>query len=530
MSENKNIFQKLWQIIFDYKYLLVFSLVVGFGYIGYANYFSNESSTTEEFTVKRTTLKETVSLTGRVQPASSAELSFEKSGVVKNIYVTVGETVKQGDPIAKLNNENDLARVSEAAANLSAQKFLLQDQSNGDRNETIDNKKVSLEKAAVDLNQAYKNAGDSLKNLSISGNTYVRDNFSASFTGNLQNGYKINITSCDTIAENNLNLLRAQAELALVEIEKVSTEYPNYTNDPNKQNEILLQAKNSHAKKITEYLDALKNLFSLSCIVTNSTLETNRATIATARTGWSTLLSDLSIKMNSIKTADTTLSQAKNDLSISQTGDNVEKINQQDANVKAAAARLAQAEAEANKNVLRAPFDGVITNIDIKLGELVSPGVGAKSISIISTNNFEVESKVSEIDVAKLSSNSKGSVYFDSFGSDKKFEVVVSNISPAGIISDGVPTYKTIFTFVEKDESVRSGMTANIEVTTKELVDVLAVPSQYIISEDGVKKVKVKSPNNSVKTKEVTTGVISGNGQVEIVSGLTDGDVVVYTK
>lgn len=44
-------------------------------------------------------------------------------------------------------------------------------------------------------------------------------------------------------------------------------------------------------------------------------------------------------------------------------------------------------------------------------------------------------------------------------------------------------------------------MTANIEVTTKELADVLSVPSQFIINENGVKQVKVKSPNNSVKTK-----------------------------
>lgn len=52
------------------------------------------------------------------------------------------------------------------------------------------------------------------------------------------------------------------------------------------------------------------------------------------------------------------------------------KVNQQYANVKSAAARLAQAQAEANKNILRAPFDGVITNIYIKL---VSPAENSRS-------------------------------------------------------------------------------------------------------------------------------------------------------
>lgn len=77
MSENKNIFQKLWEIILEYKYLLGLLILISLGYAGYVNYFSNTNSTTEEFTVKRTTLKETVSLTGRVQPASSAELSLK---------------------------------------------------------------------------------------------------------------------------------------------------------------------------------------------------------------------------------------------------------------------------------------------------------------------------------------------------------------------------------------------------------------------------------------------------------------------
>jgi HlyD family secretion protein len=531
MSENKNFFYKILQTLKRYKYFLIIIFLVATGYFTYINFFSSNSSNTETYTVIRKDLQETVSFTGRVQPAASAELSFEKAGVVKNIYVKVGEVVKQGDPIAKLNNENDLAKVSEAAANLSAQRYLLQDQTTGDRAETVDNKKTGVEKATNDFLQAYKNAGDTLKNLSISGNTFVRDNLSSSFTGNLQNGYTINITSCDSIAENKLNQLRSEAEIALSKIENLSSQYPNFSNDQTKQENILLEVKTIHFVKITEYLDSLKNLFSLSCLGSNSSLEASRTTISTARTNWTTLGNELSQKINLTQSASSTLAQANNDLTISKTGVKNEKISQQSANVKSAQARLEQAQAEANKNILRAPFNGVITNIDLKLGELVTPGVGNKNISIISTSNFEIESKVSEVDVAKLSTSSKGLVYFDSFGSDKKFEVVVSNISPAGIISDGVPTFKTIFTFLESNENIRSGMTANIEVTTKNLTQVLSVPSKYILNEAGIKKIKVKNANNnSISLTEVTTGAIGKNGEVEIVSGISEGDVIIYKK
>jgi len=161
---------------------------------------------------------------------------------------------------------------------------------------------------------------------------------------------------------------------------------------------------------------------------------------------------------------------------------------------------------------------------------LVTPGASNKSIAIISTNNFEIESKVSEIDVSKLATSSKGEVHFDSFGLDKKFEIIVSNISPAGIISDGVPTFKTIFTFLQNNENIRSGMTANIEIITRDLSSVVAIPAKYIVNQSGVKKVKVKNSNNAIVTKEIVTGIVGRGGQVEIVSGLEEGEVVVYAE
>lgn len=112
--------------------------------------------------------------------------------------------------------------------------------------------------------------------------------------------------------------------MAVYELEKLSTDYTTYSDNTTKQDEILLLAKNTHTKKITEYLDALKNLFSLSCFTSNTSLETSRATIAASRTGWSTLSSDLSLKMNLIKSAETTFSQSRNDLYISQSGEKTE--------------------------------------------------------------------------------------------------------------------------------------------------------------------------------------------------------------
>jgi multidrug efflux pump subunit AcrA (membrane-fusion protein) len=172
---------------------------------------------------------------------------------------------------------------------------------------------------------------------------------------------------------------------------------------------------------------------------------------------------------------------------------------------------------------------GVVTNIDMKVGELIT--AGSKSISLISENNFEIESKVSEVDVAKLQAGAKAQVTFDAYGESEKFQAIVSNISPAGIISEGVPTYKTIFTFVDKSELIRSGMTANIKVVTKVDENAIAVPAKYIYTKNGDKFVKVKKAGTTkLVDQNVKTNGVGVDGNVEILEGLSEHETIIFTK
>ena len=528
MSQNKNVLEVLLGWVGKFKYILFIILLAVISAIVYFKFIKNENTNTEEYIVIAKNLEEGISLTGRVQASNEANLSFEKTGIVRKVLVISGQKVSIGQTLATLSGDDDFGRVQEAQASLASQKALLEDLTTGARTETLDNKRAALSKAQNDLAQAYKNAGDSIKNAAISGNTYVRDNLASSFSGNLINGYKINTNTCDSIAESNVNSLRAEAERALIEIEKNVNEYPIYENNTNRQNEILQNTKNIQIKRINDYLDALKNLFSLQCVTSNLAYDSTRLSVSTARSSWSSVSTDLSLKLNLIDTAKTNIEQAKNDLQLAESGEKSEKIKQQEANVKAAAARLTQANAESNKNVLRAPFSGIITNVDVKLGELVSPG--GKSISLISANNFEIESKVSEVDVTKLKVGDKTSVSFDTYGSDEKFEATVSNISPAGIISDGVPTYKTIFTFVEKDERVRSGMTANIDVVTNVKENIISVPAKFIKTDKDKKTVTVKTSDKKNEIRIVKLGTRGINGDVEISEGLNQNDVIISEK
>lgn len=517
----------LW--IAKHKFLSVIMLVAVVAASGYFLVQQNtQKINTEFYTVEKTDLQEVVSLTGTVKASEDAQLSFQKSGVVKDILVKVGDKVSKDQKLATLLNDDEYAKVLEANANLKSAQATLLDLQTGSQSQTIDIKKANVDKANSDITQAYKNIGDAIKNLSISGNTYVRDNFASYFNGDAVNGYKINIASCDSVTENNLNVARTDAEIALKRIEFISQNF-NLA-DTNTQQKYIDETSNEQIPKITKYLDTFKNLLSESCLTTNNNYNADRITLSNSRNNWSTLATDISTKTNNLGNLKIALYQAQNDLQLSQGGQKDEKIKAQIAQVAAAQARLAQAQADLDKDTLNSPFSGVITNIDLKKGELVSPN--GKTISLISDGNFQIESKVSEIDVAKLSVGASSTVTFDAYGPDALFDATISNISPAGIITDGVPTYKTIFDFTKTDERIRSGMTANINVVTALHPGVISIPAKFIQTVNNQKVVDVMDPNDSGDTiqKVIKTGATGGNGEVEILDGLNVGDIISIVK
>jgi multidrug efflux pump subunit AcrA (membrane-fusion protein) len=83
--------------------------------------------------------------------------------------------------------------------------------------------------------------------------------------------------------------------------------------------------------------------------------------------------------------------------------------------------------------------------------------------------------------------------------------------------------------FIAKDDRIRSGMTANLDILTQEKQDVLAIPSRTIISENNQKFVNIiNAGDNALPIKtEIRTGIRGIDGYVEILSGLKDGDLVV---
>ncbi|MEK7097846.1 MAG: efflux RND transporter periplasmic adaptor subunit [Patescibacteria group bacterium] len=219
---------------------------------------------------------------------------------------------------------------------------------------------------------------------------------------------------------------------------------------------------------------------------------------------------------------------AKVQLSKTESPARSEDIRAAEAQVAQVQAALESAALQIDNSVIKAPLDGIITGINYEEGEDSSSGKAA--IAMLGENNLEIEVLISETDVAKVNKNNEAEITLDAFGDDRKLKAFIVSIDPAETIIQEVIYYKVNVAFADAKETladVRSGMTANVLITTNKKDSVLIIPSRAIIERaDGVKIVRILA-DDGINEVPVGIGIKGDAGKIEIISGLKEGDIVV---
>lgn len=197
------------------------------------------------------------------------------------------------------------------------------------------------------------------------------------------------------------------------------------------------------------------------------------------------------------------------------------------AEVERASAALELAKKQIDDAVLKSPIDGIVTKINFEVGETVLPTQVA--VSLISLNNFQIEADVSELDINKIKLNDAAEITFDAISFGQIFKGKVVTIDPVEKIKDGDIYYRIVIILDGENASIKSGMTADIDIITNFKSNVLLVPIRAVIKEGRQKKIRLLV-DGQVKIVEVTTG-LEGVDTVEVISGIKAGDkVVTYVK
>ena len=201
------------------------------------------------------------------------------------------------------------------------------------------------------------------------------------------------------------------------------------------------------------------------------------------------------------------------------------------ANLKAQVAQAQAALELAKKNLektkLKAPDDGIITNINGEVGENISVST---DFAIMISPQLIIEADVPESDINKVKINQSVQITFDAFGDEEKFLGELFFIDPAETKIQDVIYYKIKVALTDRQEKlIRSGMTANLDILTNNKKNVLFIPRRAIIEENKTKVVRILNNNNNIRKSRVETGINGDGGVVEIISGLKEGQNVVIS-
>jgi len=141
--------------------VVILAALAGAGKLGYDRFIvapqKAAAATTNNIQLiaaRKGTLTATVSTTGQLVAVNQARLSFRTAGVLKELNVQMGSTVKAGDVLAKLDTTDLEIALNQAQINLQNSQIKYQQLQQGPNANDIIVAKNNLEKAAIALQKA----------------------------------------------------------------------------------------------------------------------------------------------------------------------------------------------------------------------------------------------------------------------------------------------------------------------------------------------------------------------------------------
>ena len=104
----------------------------------------------------------------------------------------------------------------------------------------------------------------------------------------------------------------------------------------------------------------------------------------------------------------------------------------------------------------------------------------------------------------------------------------MTQIAPAGVLSQGVVNYPVTVSLIPPFDGVKTGMTASPNIVVEQRDNVLMVPNRAVRSQGRQRFATVMFEGQAMQVP-VQTG-LSNDTMTEIVSGLKEGDTVVLTS
>lgn len=174
-----------------------------------------------------------------------------------------------------------------------------------------------------------------------------------------------------------------------------------------------------------------------------------------------------------------------------------------------------------NTYEIHAPISGTVVDVSKATGEQVAPGEAI--LEIVALDTVWVEAPVFERDLGKLAK--QGSAVFTTAAHpDKEFRGRLVNVGK--VIDEQSRTAKAIFEVANRSEELSIGMQANVRLDSGSQAQVLLIPKEAVLDNEGKKIVYVLISGEEFERRDVVLGDEYGD-KVAILSGVQKGERVV---
>jgi HlyD family secretion protein len=200
-------------------------------------------------------------------------------------------------------------------------------------------------------------------------------------------------------------------------------------------------------------------------------------------------------------------------------------------NIQVARARVSEVRATLERLLLRAPFEGIVAEINGEVGEFVTPSpVGIATppaVDVVDTQCIYVTAPIDEVDAPRIRAGMQARVTLDAFR-ERTFAARVRRVAP--YVLDVEKQARTVEIEAELEPVdgalLLPGYSADIEVILQEKPDALRIPTRSLVEGN---RVYVLDPQDGrVHAKAIGTGLRNWEF-TEVTQGLDEGQRVVTT-
>jgi len=176
--------------------------------------------------------------------------------------------------------------------------------------------------------------------------------------------------------------------------------------------------------------------------------------------------------------------------------------------------------------ILKADLAGEITSLAVSAGSVVT--AGDTLAEIMDLNDMKIDFQVDEYDVESIALGKKATVTVD--GSGATFEGVIASINKRATQSGDLSYYTATIDLrgMQLPAGMLPGMQVTVDVLNQQAENVVVLAMDAVSFTTDNQPYVLMQDGKNIRTVDVQVGINDGSN-VEITSGLTSGETVLYT-